>query len=82
MGVSPGRDTGCAESMSTPGETIDARKVCVPRARPIDARKTDVPRTRRFIVCIGLLLYMIGLNANSQEALSRCMNEILDYYCI
>ena len=31
MGVSPGRDTGCAESMSTPGETVDVRKVCVPR---------------------------------------------------
>ena len=69
MGVSPGRDTGCAERVSTPGKTIDARK-------------TGVPRTRRFIVCIGLLLYMICLSANSQEVLSRCMNGILDYYCI
>ena len=43
MGVSPGRDTGCTESVCTPGETIEARK-------------TGFPQTRRFIVC-GLLDY-------------------------
>ena len=30
MGVSPGRDTGCAESVCTPGETIVARKTVFP----------------------------------------------------
>ena len=57
MGVSPGRDTVCTESVCTPGETIVAWKM-------------GVTRTRLIIVCNGVLLYMIGLSANSQEALS------------
>ena len=34
------------------------------------------------VIIIGLLLYMIGLSANSQEVLSRYVNVILHYYCI
>ena len=35
------------------------------------AWKTVVPRTKEFsVIIIGLLLYMIGLSANSQEMLS------------
>ena len=66
-----------------PGETPDARKVCVPRGETMEARKTGVfPRTRRFIVCIGLLLYNCSLSANSQEALSTYVSVLLNYYCI
>ena len=47
------------------------------------ARKTVVPRTKGFnVIIIGLLLYMIGLSANSQEVLSRYMNVILNHCCI
>ena len=59
MGVSPGRDTGCAESVSTPGETIDARKVCVPRAR-LEMRGRRVFPGRDDILC-GLDYYCIRL---------------------
>ena len=46
------------------------------------ARKTVVPQTRGInVIIIGLLLYMIGLSANSQEVLSRYMNVILIYCC-
>ena len=34
------------------------------------------------VIIIGLLLYMIGLSANSQEVLSRYMNVILNHCCI
>ena len=29
---------------------------------------------RKYLICIGLLLYKLGLSANSQEVLSTCMN--------
>ena len=69
MGVSPGGDTGCVESVCTPGETIEERK-------------TGVPQTRQFIVCIGLILYNCSLSANSQEALFTYVSVLLNYYCI
>ena len=66
-----------------PGETPDARKVGVSLGETVVAWKTGVPRTRLIIVCIiGLLLYKIGLSANSQEALSTYINVLLNYYCI
>ena len=59
----------------SPGETPDARKVGVSPGETVVAWKTGVPRTRLIIVCIiGLLLYKLGLSANSQEVLSTCMN--------
>ena len=42
-----------------------------PPGETVVARKTVVPRTREISVCIiGLLLYKLGLSANSQEVLS------------
>ena len=41
-----------------PGETVVARKIVVPRTRGIS------------VCIIGLLLYKLGLSANSQEVLS------------
>ena len=71
MGVFPGRDTGCAESG------------CFPRGETVVAQKTGVPRTRLISVCIiGLLLYKLGLSANWQEALSTCIDVLLNYNCI
>ena len=58
VGVFLGRDTRCAESGCFPGRV---------------ARKTGVPRTK-VLICIGLLLYKLGLSANLLEVLSTCMN--------
>ena len=58
------------------------RGKCVYPGETIVARKTGVPWTRCIIVCIGLLFGMIGLSANSQEALSTYVTVLLDYYCI
>ena len=63
----------------SPGETEVHGKWVFPPGETVVARKTGVPRTRSNSVCIiGLLLYKlglsansIGLSANSQEALSR-----------
>ena len=44
------------------------------------ASKTVIPRTKGFnVIIIGLLLYMSGLSANSQEMFSMYMNVILNY---
>ena len=68
MGVSPGRDTGCAEGGCFPGrDCTSAEDGCSPD---------------EMVVIIGLLLYMIGLSANSQEVLCRYINVLLNYYCI
>ena len=57
----------------SPGETPGARKVGVSPGETGGARKTGVPR--KYLLYIGLLLYKLGLSANSQEVLSTCMNE-------
>ena len=66
----------------SPGETPDVRKVGVSPGETVVARNTGVPRTGWIIVGIGLLLYKLGLSANSQEVLSTCMNALFNYYCI
>ena len=57
----------------SPGETPGARKVGVSLGEIGGARKTVFP-ARKYLLCIGRLLYTLGLSANSQEALSMCMN--------
>ena len=61
----------------SPLETSGVRKVGVSPGETGGAWKTGVPRTKVFILCIGLLLYKLGLSANSQEELSMCMNVLL-----
>ena len=67
------RDWSARNVGVTPGETQDARKVGVSPGETIDAQKTGFPQTRR-ILCVwiinGLLLYKIGISANSQEVFS------------
>ena len=63
----------------SPAETQDARKMGVSPGETVVARKTGVPRTcmnvclHVYECIIELLLYTIGLSANSQEALSRAL---------
>ena len=54
------------------GETDVRGMWAFPRAWLV-ARKTGVPWTRWITVFIGLLLYKLGLSANSQEALFRAL---------
>ena len=88
VGVFLGRDWSARNVGVTPGETQDARKVGVSPGETIVARKTGFPRTRRIVavwMIIGLLLYKIGISADSQEALSVYASVCvwsLDCYCI
>ena len=60
----------------SPGETPGARKVGVSRAR-LEVRGRWVFPAQEYLLCIGRLLYKLGLSANSQKALSMCLNVIV-----
>ena len=67
----------------SPGETQDARKVGMSPGETVEARKTCSPDEMNYCVYYWIiLLYKLCLSANSQEALSTCMNVLLNYYCI
>ena len=59
----------------SPGETPGARKVGVSPGETAGAWKMGVPRTKVFTMYWTIIvLYKLGLSANSQEVLSTCMN--------
>ena len=60
----------------SPGETPGAREVGVSWAR-LEVRGRRVLPAQRYLLCFGRLLYKLGLSANSQDALSMCMNVIV-----
>ena len=60
VGVFPGLDIRCAESGCFPGRD--------------EVRGRRVFPGRKYLLCIGLLLYKVGLSAILHEVLSTCMN--------
>ena len=80
--VFPGRDCSSAEDGCSP----DEMNYCVYYLIIIiyDQLKCQLAGgTLHVYKCIiELLLYEIGLSANSQEALSTYINVLLNYYCI
>ena len=65
-------------------EFPEARPACTevrgkwvfPQAR-LEVRARRVFPAQEYLLCIGRFFYKLGLSANSQEALSMCMNVIV-----
>ena len=72
----------CAECGCFPRATHQVQgKWVFPQAR-LEVRGRRVFPAQEYLLCIGRLLYKLGLSANSQEALSMCMNVIVSWLVI
>ena len=81
VGVDFGRDWGARNVGAFPGARHQVRgKWVFPRAR-LEVRGRRVFPGRKYLLCIGRLLYKLGLSAISQEALSMYMNVFIVCNC-